>query len=299
MHSCRAWRSSERGEKERRRRSRRRSWSSVEAQGLRSRCQVLTEKVQTLCFLQFVAIFELVQAKSPQGRPARIALEFLSAESSSCLLAKAVETDWILWRLLRKSQTFWRVLLEESEDLTEGLREDRVREVLQKNSKSLPFPYFNVFFFFFFQKIDERLNEIRRKLRSCTSRSIDFTHEKLKTRTTPFTMYGKECSAAWPNPGLWPFAGRPPVKSKCMGFAGYFARWSSNIAVRCPSQVNGWKAQIFQQYCQVKNFRPVPIFVHLTWNWFVQKMFVLSRASKWNDFEIQGPQSKEKFQHHI
>ena len=44
------------------------------------------------------------------------------------------------------------------EDLTEGLRDDRVREILQKNSKSLPFPYFNFSFFFFFQKIDERLN---------------------------------------------------------------------------------------------------------------------------------------------
>ena len=52
----------ERGERERRRR---RSWSSVEAQGPRSRCQVLTEEVQTLCFLQFVAVFKLVQAKSP------------------------------------------------------------------------------------------------------------------------------------------------------------------------------------------------------------------------------------------
>ena len=120
---------------------------------------------------------------------------------------------------------FWRVLLEESEDLTEGLRDDRVREVLQKNLKSLPFPYFNFFFLFFFQNIDERLNEIRRKLRSCTSRSTDFTHVKLKTRSMPFTMYVREFDAAWPNPDLRPLAGRPPVKSKCMGFAGYFARW--------------------------------------------------------------------------
>ena len=73
---------------------------AVEAQGPRSRCQVLTEKVQTLCFLQCLAVFEFVQAKSPQGRPAQIALDFLSAESSSCLLAKAIEPDWILWRLL-------------------------------------------------------------------------------------------------------------------------------------------------------------------------------------------------------
>ena len=74
------------------------------------------------------------------------------------------------------------------EDLTEGLRDDRVREILQKNSKSLPFPYFN-FSIFFFQKIDERLNEIRRSQKSCTSRNIDFTHVKLKTRSMPFTMY--------------------------------------------------------------------------------------------------------------
>ena len=93
------------------------------------------------------------------------------------------------------------------EDLTEGLRDDRVREILQKNSKSLPFPYFNfsIFFFyfffyfsifFFFQKIDERLNEIRRSQKSCTSRSIDFTHVKLKTRSMPFTMYVREFGAA-------------------------------------------------------------------------------------------------------
>ena len=83
------------------------------------------------------------------------------------------------------------------EDLTEGLRDDRVREILQKNSKSLPFPYFNFsFFFFFFQKIDERLNEIRRSQKSCTSRSIDFTQIKWKTRSTPFTMYVREFGAA-------------------------------------------------------------------------------------------------------
>ena len=82
------------------------------------------------------------------------------------------------------------------EDLTEGLRDDRVREILQKSSKSLPFPYFNFSIFFFFQKIDERLNEIRRSQKSCTSRSIDFTHVKLKTRSMPFTMYVREFGAA-------------------------------------------------------------------------------------------------------
>ena len=38
-------------------------------------------------------------------------------------------------------------------------------------------------------------------------------------------MYVREFGAAWLNPDLRPFAGRAPVKSKCMGFAGYFARW--------------------------------------------------------------------------
>ena len=78
----------ERGERERAEEE-----DAVEAQGPRSRCQVLTQQVQTLCFLQFLAVSELVQAKGPQGRPARIALDFLSAENSSSLLAKAVETD--------------------------------------------------------------------------------------------------------------------------------------------------------------------------------------------------------------
>ena len=49
---------------------------AVEAQGPWSRCHVLTENVQTLCFLQFLAVFEPVQSKSPKGRPARIALVF-------------------------------------------------------------------------------------------------------------------------------------------------------------------------------------------------------------------------------
>ena len=110
------------------------------------------------------------------------------------------------------------------EDLTEGLRNDRVREILQKKIQS-PYPSpISIFLFFFFQKIDERLNEIRRSQKSCTSSSIDFTHVKLKTRSMPFTMYVREFGAAWPNPDLRPVAGRPPVKSKCMGFAGYFAR---------------------------------------------------------------------------
>ena len=39
------------------------------------------------------------------------------------------------------------------EDLTEGLRDDRVREILQKNSKSLPFPYFNFSIFFSFKRL--------------------------------------------------------------------------------------------------------------------------------------------------
>ena len=169
----------------------------MEAQGPRSRCQALTEEAQTLCFLQFLAVFELVQAKSPQSRPARIALDFLSAESSSCLLAKAVEPDWILWRLLRYIlRLFDGYCWKSDEDLTEGLRDDRVHEILQKKSKSLPFPYFNFSFFFFFQKIGERLNEIRRSQKSCTSRSIDFTHVKLKTRSMPFTMYVREFGAA-------------------------------------------------------------------------------------------------------
>ena len=34
-------------------------------------------------------------------------------------------------------------------------------------------------------------------------------------------MYVREFGAALSNPDLRPFAGRPPVKSKCMGFAGY------------------------------------------------------------------------------
>ena len=136
-------------ERRRRRRRRSRSWSSVEVQGPRSRCQMLTEKVQTLCFLQFVAVFELVQAKSPQGRPARIALDFYQRKARSVFSQRP--SNWIGYSgvVCDMLRTFWRLLLEVSEDLTEGLRSDRVREVLQKNSKSLPFPYFKFSFLFF------------------------------------------------------------------------------------------------------------------------------------------------------
>ena len=100
--------------------------------------------------------------------------------------------------------------------------------VLVKFCKKIQSPYPSpVKFFsfsFFFQKIDAWLNEIRRTKKSSTSRSIDFTHVKLKTRSMPFTMYVREFGAAWLNPDLRPFAGRAPVKSKCMGFAGYLAR---------------------------------------------------------------------------
>ena len=55
-----------------------------------------------------------------------------------------------------------------------------------KFCKKIKSPYpspISIFLFFFFQKIEERLNEIRRSQKSCTSRSIDFTHVKLKTRS--------------------------------------------------------------------------------------------------------------------
>ena len=54
-------------------------------------------------FLQFSSLFEPnVRRVDLHG----IALDFLSAESSSFFPAKAVEPDWILWRLLRYSKTF-------------------------------------------------------------------------------------------------------------------------------------------------------------------------------------------------
>ena len=66
-----------------------------------------------------------------------------------------------------------------------------------KKKVQSPYPSpISIFLFFFFQKIDERLNEIRRSQKSCTSRSIDFTHVKLKTRSMPFTMYVREFGAA-------------------------------------------------------------------------------------------------------
>ena len=95
---------------------------------------------------------------------------------------------------------------------------------LVKFCKKFKVPTLPLYKFFFFQKIDAGLNEIRQTKNSSTSRSIDFTHVKWKTRSTPITMYVREFGAAWLNTDLRPFAGRAPVKSKCMGFAGYFAR---------------------------------------------------------------------------
>ena len=60
----------------------------MEVQGPRSRCQALTDEAQMLCFLQFLAVFELVRAKSPQGRPARIALDFYQRKARRVYLQK-------------------------------------------------------------------------------------------------------------------------------------------------------------------------------------------------------------------
>ena len=49
------------------------------------------------------------------------------------------------------------------------------------------------------------------------------------------------------------------------------------------------------QYCKVTNFRPVPIFVHLTLNWYELIFFVLSRASKQNYVKFDGLETKIKF----
>ena len=59
----------------------------------------------------------------------------------------------------------------------------------KKIQSPYPSPVKFFLFFFFFQKIDARLNEIRRTKKSSTSRSIDFTHVKWKTRRTPFTPF--------------------------------------------------------------------------------------------------------------
>ena len=70
----------------------------------------------------------------------------------------------------------------EDNNLTEGLRDDRVREIRQKKkktAKSLPFEFPCLSFFIcFFPKIDERLNEICRSQKASISRSIDFRHVK-------------------------------------------------------------------------------------------------------------------------
>ena len=66
-------------------------------------------------------------------------------------------------------------------NLTEGLRDDRVREIRQKK-KTRKVPTLRIplskFFFCFFPKIDERLNEICRSQKASISRSIDFRHVK-------------------------------------------------------------------------------------------------------------------------
>ena len=59
---------------------------------------MLTEGVQTFCSLHADAVFEVVKAKSPLGRPARTALDLLPwpVEISFCLFAKAIEPEGIL-----------------------------------------------------------------------------------------------------------------------------------------------------------------------------------------------------------
>ena len=196
----------------------------VKAQGPRSRCRALTEEAKTLCFLQFLAVFKLVRAKSPWGRPARIALDFLSAESSSCLLAKAVEPDWILWRLLRYSKTFWRVLLEEWRGFDWRLTGwSRTWNSAKKIQSPYPSPI-SIFLFFFLSKDWWKTKRNPSKPKVVYLKKYRFHARKVEDSEHAIYVYVREFSAAWPNPDLRPFAGRPPVKSKCMGFAGYFAR---------------------------------------------------------------------------
>ena len=72
------------------------SSSSVEAQGPRSRCQVLTEEVQTLCFVQFSSLFG---PKVPRVDLLRSLWSFFRLVVYSS--GKAIKPDWILGRLLR------------------------------------------------------------------------------------------------------------------------------------------------------------------------------------------------------
>ena len=58
---------------------------------------------------------------------------------------------------------------------------------------------------------------------------------------------------------------------------------------------NLWKFSI-ESYCKVTNFRPVPIFVLLIWNWFVRINFRTFQGLKTNNYiEIRWPQDKNKF----
>ena len=70
-----------------------------------------------------------------------------------CLLAKAVEPDWILWRLLRYSKTFWRVLLEDWRGFDWRLTGwSRTWNSAKKEFKVPTLPLFQFFFSFFLSK---------------------------------------------------------------------------------------------------------------------------------------------------
>ena len=169
----------------------------MEAQGPRSRCQALPRKPRrsvSCSFLQFSSLFgPKVPGVDLLGSLwifyQRKARRVYSQKPSNRIGYSGVFCD-----ILRLFDGYcWK----SDEDLTEGLRDDRVREILQKKNQSpYPSPISIFLLFFFFLKIDERLNEIRRSQKSCTSRSIDFTHVNLKTRSMPFTMYVREFGAA-------------------------------------------------------------------------------------------------------
>ena len=57
-----------------------------------------------------------------------------------------------------------------------------------------------------------------------TSRSTDFRRQKTITSKTPLTLYGRGFCASDGTPTTTAFAGRAPVKSKCVGFAAHFAQ---------------------------------------------------------------------------
>ena len=112
----------------------------------------LPRTAQTLCFLQFLAVSSLFGPKVPRVDLLGSLWIFYQRKARRVYSQKPsnrIGYSGVFCDILRLFDGYcWK----SDEDLTEGLRDDRVREILRKEIKVPTLPLFQFFFFFFLSK---------------------------------------------------------------------------------------------------------------------------------------------------